>query len=830
MTGAADAGDDPLDLLRRAGLSTRVDESGPLRHVRTLPARTARTAAWPEWVPEDLRAGYRQVGVSALYTHQVRAAEALHAGDDVILATGTASGKSLGTQLAGLSAICRGGATMLYLSPTKALAGDQLEALSELAEATGPTGDDGGIRPAAYDGDTAVEERAWIRQHANVVLTNPDMLNVGILPNHRGWARFFARLRCVIIDEAHSCRGIFGSHVALLLRRLRRVAAHYGAHPVFAGASATSGDPAASFARLIGRPAAAGDAAGAEGADGAADGTEAAGESGVVAVTEDGSPHGPVDAYLWESSVAEQTGGAGVAGAPARRSLTVEAADMLTDMVVTGRRTLAFIASRRGAETIARITGENLADVDRALTERVSAYRSGYLTEERRALEEALRTGRLLGVASTPALELGIDISGLDVVIIAGWPGTRASFFQQLGRAGRDGQRGAAFFIAGDDPLDAYLLDHPEAIFDAAVEDSVIDPENPHVAAPHLLAAAQELPLVPADAVETGEAGAEAGAAHGAPDRPADPAPFAGLRWLVDALTEQGHLRRRPRGWFFAHEASAAGWVKLRSDGGGPYTIIDAEDGTIIGDIGAGQVQPQAHPGAVYVHQGRTYVVEDLDQDAALVLVTPASPPFYTQARETTSIEVLGTDTSVDWGRFALHSGAVEVTSAVVGFQRKALGSSEVLSDEPLELPPSTLRTQAVWITAPETALAAAGVTPEHIPGALHAAEHAMIGLLPLIASCDRWDIGGVSTALHADTEQPTIFVYDGHPGGAGFAERGHAAAVEWIRATAATIRGCGCEAGCPSCVQSPKCGNKNSPLEKTAALHLLEALLAASG
>nr|WP_033227615.1 DEAD/DEAH box helicase [Nesterenkonia sp. F] len=784
-----------------------MDGSGPLRHVRTLPARTARTAAWPEWVPDDLRAGYRQVGVSALYTHQVRAAESLHAGRDVILATGTASGKSLGTQLAGLSAICRGGATMLYLSPTKALAGDQLEALSELAEATGPTGDDSGIRPAAYDGDTAVEERAWIRQHANVVLTNPDMLNVGILPNHRGWARFFARLCCVIVDEAHSCRGIFGSHVALLLRRLRRVAAHYGAHPVFAGASATSGDPATSFARLIGRSAPAGDA------DGHADGeADAAGESdgiGVVSVTEDGSPHGPVDAYLWESSVAEQTGDA---GAPARRSLTVEAADVLTDMVVSGRRTLAFIKSRRGAETIARITGENLADVDRALTARVSAYRSGYLTEERRALEEALRTGRLHGVASTPALELGIDISGLDVVIIAGWPGTRASFFQQLGRAGRDGQRGAAFFIAGDDPLDAYLLDHPEAIFDIAVEDAVIDPENPHVAAPHLLAAAQELPLVPADASD------------------GSPAPFAGLRWLVDALTEQGHLRRRPRGWFFAHEASAAGWVALRSDGGGPYTIIDAEDGTLIGDIGSGQVQPQAHPGAVYVHQGRTYVVEELDQDASLVLVTPASPPFYTQARETTSIEVLGTDTSADWGRFALHAGAVEVTSAVVGFQRKALGSSEVLSDEPLDLPPSTLRTQAVWITAPETALAEAGVIPEHIPGALHAAEHAMIGLLPLIASCDRWDIGGVSTALHADTEQPTIFVYDGHPGGAGFAERGHAAAVEWIRATAATIRGCGCEAGCPSCVQSPKCGNKNSPLEKTAALHLLETLLEASG
>lgn len=785
---------EPYELLRRAGLPSEIEDSGPLRHVRTLPARAAQTAPWPEWVPTSLRAGYRQLGVTGLYTHQVQAAEALHAGRHTILATGTASGKSLGTQLPGLAEICGGpggeargfaasaglGATMLYLSPTKALAADQLDALSQLAEATGAQGPESGIRPAAYDGDTDPEQRRWVRQHANVVLTNPDMLNVGILPNHRAWARFFARLRYVIIDEAHTCRGIFGSHIALLLRRLRRICAHYGAEPIFTGASATSGDPAASFSRLVGHA-----------------------QDTVEAVTEDASPHGAVDVYLWEATTSELKGDN---AAPLKRSLTVEAADILTDLVVAGHRTLAFIKSRRGAETIAQIAADSLAEVDVDLRGRVAAYRSGYLKEERRELEDALREGRLLGVASTPALELGIDISGLDAVIIAGWPGTRASFFQQLGRAGRSGQRGAAFFIAGDDPLDSYLLDHPEAIFDTAVEDAVTDPSNPHVAAPHILAAAQELPLTRDDL-----------------------GLFDPGRWLIDSLTEQGHLRRRPRGWFFAHDdVSAASWVKLRSDGGGPFTIVNTEDGTVIGDMGSAQAQPQAHPGAVYVHQGRSYVVEELDQQNNAVLVFPATPPYYTQARETTSIEVLEVQEAVDWGRFRLHSGMVEVTSTVVGFQRKALGSSEVLSDEPLDLPPSSLRTQAMWMTAPETALSEAGVIPEQIPGALHAAEHAMIGLLPLLTSGDRWDIGGVSTALHRDTELPTIFVYDGHPGGAGFAQRGFELAAEWIGATAETISGCECATGCPSCVQSPKCGNRNNPLEKHPALNLLRAILAA--
>ncbi len=593
--------DQPAELLRRAGLPTAATPEGPLRHMRSLPARAAQTGPWPHWVPAEVRAGLAALGTHTLYTHQSEAVEHLHSGRDTILATGTASGKSLGTQLPGLAAICgatpaegvaahpSGEATVLYLSPTKALAADQLSALNRIAEAVGRSGPSGGIRPASYDGDTAPDQRRWVREHANIVLTNPDMLNIGILPNHRAWARFLSRLRYVVIDEAHSCRGVFGSHIALLLRRLRRICEHYGSTPAFAGASATSADPARSFARLTG-------------------------SSEPRAITSDGSPHAAVDIYLWESSYSSITGDN---DAPLRRSLTVEAADMLTTLVLAGRRTLAFITSRRGAETIAQIAGEQLAEMDLDLRGRIAAYRSGYLREERRDLEGALRAGDLLGVASTPALELGIDISGLDAVIIAGWPGTRASFFQQLGRAGRAGQRGAAFFIAGDDPLDAYLLDHPESIFDVSVEDSVTDPGNPHVAAAHLLAAAQELPLTPPD-FDLFESSAE----------------------LVASLTAQGHLRRRPRGWFFAHDdAAAAEWVRLRSDGAGQFTIVHARDGSVIGDIGGSQVFSQAHPGAVYVHQGRSYVVEELDAENHAVLVTPAAPPFYTQARETTSIE-----------------------------------------------------------------------------------------------------------------------------------------------------------------------------------------------
>lgn len=775
--------DDPRDAEALTRTLGRRIVPPQLLHVRHMPERGAVTVPWPERTPAALAQALGGSGVLEPWRHQAEAAALAAAGTHVVLATGTASGKSLGYQLAAGTALHEDPTgTVLYLAPTKALAADQLQAWRALAR-DGATW----LRPAPYDGDTDPADRKWAREHANVLLTNPDMLHVGILPHHERWSRFFRRLRYVVVDEAHVYRGVFGSHVAVLLRRLARVCAHYrsgrgedggnAAGPVFIGASATSADPAGSFSRLIGAEA--------------------------EAVTRDASPHGAVTVGFWEPELTDRRG---ENGAPVRRSATAEGAGMMADLAVTGTRTIAFIRSRRGAEAMASAAKRELAEVDPSLPPRVAAYRAGYLPEERREVETALRTGRLLGVASTPALELGIDIAGLDAVLVAGWPGTRASFFQQVGRAGRAGQESVALYVAGDDPLDTYVVHHPEAVFELAVEDSVTDPANPHILAPHLCAAAAELPLVP-DGLD----------AFGDPEQ---------VRSLVEQLVEEGYLRRRPAGWFWTHPEHAAGLVSLRDDGGGPTDIIDTETGALLGTMGSPQTHYQAHPGAVYVHQDRTYLVEDLDEDAHAVLVSRASPDYFTQARDITEIEVLDTVERLDAGDLQWCTGPVKVTTQVVSYQRKALVSGEVLGEEPLELPARDLFTTAVWFHCPSETLVAAGLTMDRLPGSLHAAEHAMIGLLPIVASNDRWDIGGVSMALHPDTGQPSVFVYDGHPGGAGFAERGFHEAEAWLQATLDTVRSCACPSGCPSCVQSPKCGNRNNPLDKAGAATLLAFVL----
>lgn len=747
--------------------------------MREIPARDAVCVQWPSWIHTDVLAAYARLGVHEPWKHQIEAADRAHDGGHTVIATGTASGKSLAYQLPALDALHRGelddrvslspaGAVTLYLSPTKALAADQLNAVNSLQLPT--------VRAATYDGDTELSERRWIRDHANFVLANPDMLHFGILPNHVRWARFFRRLRFVIIDEAHSYRGVFGSHVANLIRRLRRICASYGSNPVFIGASATSADPQFSFGRLIGAE--------------------------VSAITEDASPHSATTVAFWEPILTELKG---ENGARERRSVIAETADLLSNLVSAQVRTIAFIKSRRGAESIATISKRLLQEVDASLPQRVAAYRSGYLPEERRALEASLRSGELLAVASTSALELGIDISGLDAVLVAGWPGTRASMFQQIGRAGRAGQHALAAFVASDDPLDTYLVHHPEAVFDVSVEATVFDPENPYVLGPHLCAAAAELPLTAGELSAFGSTTAT----------------------VLEELVRAGHLRRRPAGWFWTHQNSAAGLVNLRADGGGPINIVEADTGTLLGTMDSPQCQYQAHTGAVYVHQGESFVVEELNEQDHCAIVRRASPDFYTTARDVTQIEVRESLVSAEWGPVQVHFGDVKVTTQVVSFQRKMMISNEVLGEEPLDLGARDLFTKAVWFVLEPSSLAAAGIDEAQIPGALHAAEHAAIGLLPLVASSDRWDIGGVSTALHADTNKPTIFVYDGHAGGAGFAERGFEAAQLWLRATRDAIAACECETGCPSCVQSPKCGNRNNPLEKDAAVLLLDVLLA---
>ncbi|WP_277207873.1 DEAD/DEAH box helicase [Isoptericola croceus] len=828
-----------LDVLTARG--ARADR---LRHVRTFPARAAVHADWPSWADPRLVAGYRALGVERPWTHQVTTADAAWRGEHVALASSTGSGKSLAFWLPALTAVradrtaaqdaqgriestVRRG-TVLYLSPTKALAADQLTALDRLLDAAG-TRD---VRATTCDGDTPTDERRWVQDHADVVLTNPDFLHFALLPGHRRWSRLLRGLRYVVVDEGHAYRGVFGAHVALVLRRLTRLAEHYGATaPTFVVASATTAEPAVSVARLLGT-----------------------GRDDVTEVTTDGSPAGRRTIALWqppevtgpafERSAGRATGGdraddpwllpdpldpvanesdavlttEGAAEHP-RRSATAEVADLLADLAAHGARTLAFTRSRRGAESVAQQVRDHLRPISTELAGRVAAYRGGYLPEERRELEQAIRTGELLGLATTNALELGVDISGLDAVLMAGWPGTRMSLWQQAGRAGRAGADGLVAFVAREDPLDTYLVTHPEAVFDAPLEATVFDPGNPYVLAPQLCAAAQEVSLRAEDLARFGE-----------PDR---------VRAVLDVLVARGLLRRRPSGWYWTHAQPAAGMADLRGSGGRPVRVVEGATGRLLGTVDAASADGQVHDGAVYVHQGVTYVVDHLDLTDHVALVVRRDVDHATWSRDVMeiSLEEPGDPDHPapegsrpaqrrEWGPVTWGLGPVEVTSQVVSFQRRRVPDMQVLDTEALDLPSRTLGTVAVWWSVPDHVLRAAGVDADATPGALHAAEHAAIGLLPLLATCDRWDLGGVSTAQHPDTGEATVFVYDAYPGGAGFAERGYELGERWLRATRDAVAACPCATGCPSCVQSPKCGNDNSPLDKAAAVRVLEALL----
>ena len=771
---------DPPELLSRLLARSAGADPSPVTHIERVPARVGRPAPWPSWVPVDLVAALGAHGIAAPWEHQAAAASLAFAGKHVVLATGTASGKSLAYQLPALSALSTDPrATVLYLSPTKALAADQLRALIRL-------GIDG-VRPATYDGDTPREEREWIRQHCRFMLTNPDMVHHALLPGHARWGTFLRRLRYVVIDECHTYRGVFGSHVAHVLRRLRRTAAQYGGSPTFILASATSGDPADAASRLTGLP--------------------------VEAVTEDASPRGAVTFALWEPPLVpadppvEPEPEWDIELPPVRRSALRETADLLTDAVVAGTRTLAFVRSRKGAEVVATMTHRSLNAAVPGLGKRVAAYRAGYLREDRRAIERALLSGKLLALASTNALELGVDLVGLDAVLICGYPGTRASLWQQAGRAGRAGGEALAVLIARDDPLDTYLVHHPEALFDRPVEATVLDPANPYVLGPQLCCAASESALTSADLELFGGRAAEE---------------------AVAALTASGALRRRPSGWYWTHRGRPE--VDLRGTGGAPVSVVESGSGRLLGTVDPASSHAMLHTGALYLHQGVSYLVDDLDLEDAVALVQPADPDWTTQARDVTDLAVVDVRSYVDAGPVGMFLGEVDVTSQVVSYQRRRISTGEVIDTRPLDLPARELRTVAVWFTISPRALAAAGVERADFPGALHAAEHAAIGLLPLMATCDRWDIGGLSTANHPDTEAPTVFVYDGHPGGAGFAERAYATAAAWLTATREAIAGCGCETGCPSCVQSPKCGNGNNPLAKDAAVLVLDTVLQALG
>jgi DEAD/DEAH box helicase domain-containing protein len=762
------------DLLAVALAGTAPGEH-PLRHVAELPARSGRPHSWPEWAESDVVAAFTGRGISAPWSHQAQAAEFAHAGRHVVVSTGTASGKSLAYQLPVLNALATDPlARVLYLSPTKALGHDQLRAAHALTSAVPRLGHPSfAVAPTAYDGDSPAEVRRFARERSRWLFSNPDMIHLSILRNHPRWAVLLRGLRFVIVDECHYYRGVFGSNVAMVLRRLLRLCARYSSAPTVIFASATTDSPGTTASELIGLP--------------------------VEEVTEDGSPQGARTVALWEPAL--RTDVTGEHGAPVRRSAGAEAARVMADLISEGAQTLTFVRSRRAAELTALGAQARLDDVAPELSHTVASYRAGYLAEDRNALERALAEGRLRGLATTNALELGVDIAGLDAVVLAGFPGTVASFWQQAGRSGRRGQGALVVLIARDDPLDTYLVHHPAALLDKPVERVVIDPANPYILGPQLLCAATELPLEEAEVRDFGAA------------------------QVAEGLVDDGLLRRRNGKYFPAPGLEPHGAVDIRGSAGGQIVIVEADTGRLLGSTGAGQAPASVHPGAVYLHQGDSYVVDSLDFEGGIAFVHAEDPGYATFAREITDINVTGSGERVTFGPVTLGVVPVRVTHQVVGYLRRRL-SGEVIDFIELDMPEHVLDTTAVMYTITPEALERNGIEAARIPGSLHAAEHAAIGLLPLVASCDRGDIGGMSTAL-GPLGEPSVFVYDGYPGGAGFAERGFRQARTWLSATAAAIEACECPIGCPSCVQSPKCGNGNDPLDKAGAVLVLHLVLA---
>ena len=788
-----------LDIIRARG------NNGQFVDYRFLPARAAEYGSWPDWLPSSLVSAWKKQGVDSPWLHQLRALQAIHCGHDVVIATGTGSGKSLVAWTPILSDLLNAEVssrisdihhrpTCLYLSPTKALAADQLHSLNELIGALPEQ-----LSVALADGDTPREAKNWARAHADIVLTNPDYLHYVMLPNHERWMRVLASLRYVIVDEMHQWRGVSGSHISLVLRRLLRIARHLGARVQVIMMSATLSDPQSVAQTMIGR-------------------------EKVDAITEDTSGRGTHHVFMWEGREvpredevsiesflsalqAAEAGEEAVLEAPTQRiSAQTEAALLSAELVRNNARLLTFVRSRGGAETVAAQTRENLHDSPE-LASTVAAYRGGFLPEERRALEAALRSGQLRALATTSALEMGIDISGLDVTITAGWPGTRASFWQQVGRSGRAGAEGISVLIACDNPLDSFLVHHSDEIF-SPVEAAVLDPDNPWVLRDHLCAAAGEIPLSDREATEVF-----------GPRAPA----------LLAQLGAEGQLVNRSGGWRWNITSDEQPWDRIQIRGSGrDVQIVDARSGSIIGSVPQDSADSQVFPDAIYIHQGRTFHVLSLEEGPArLAYVEEVRTPLRTRAQDAVSIRIVDVDEEWVSGDSLVHwyRGSVDVTRQVTDFDLLRLPGLEFISNTQLAMPERTLRTQACWYTLSPSTMASLGIDRGSVLGALHAAEHASIALLPLCANCDRWDLGGLSTNLHTDTNLPTVFVHDSYPGGAGYAHFGFKHAREWIERTYQAVAECQCHDGCPRCIQSPKCGNGNEPLSKEGARRLLEFL-----
>ena len=726
------------------------------------PGRRARPAPLPAELHPGFAEALRRAGVESLYTHQFAAYEAA-ARSDLVVTSGTASGKSLAFNLPVLDGIAADPKRRaLYLYPTKALAQDQARKLAQLRPPR--------LRQAIYDGDTPKEERPSIRRRSNLVLTNPDMLHVGLLPHHRSWGDFLANLGWVVVDEAHTYRGVFGSHVANVLRRLRRLARAYGAEPRFLLASATIANPVELAERLVG--------------------------TSFELIDDDGAPRAGRALAMWNPPLLDKATGA-------RRSALSEAADLLAELVSQGVRTICFLKSRRGIELIQRFARENLERRGKPeLAARIAPYRGGYTPQQRREIEDRLSRGELLAVVATDALELGIDVGELEAAICVTFPGTVASLRQMWGRAGRR-QRGLAVYVAGQDALDQFFCRHPEEFLGRPVEAAILDHGNEQIASRHLLAAAYELPLTDED---DGIFGPE-------------------WRPRAERLVAAGELRGTGGRLLPRRSEFVASRIPLRSASADSVAVIERDSGEMLGLVEAERAFTTIHPGAVYLHLGRSYEVDRLDVEERRAIVSRFDGDWYTRPKKETEIYIERIHEQRRVAGVELHFGEVSVSEQVIAFQRVSISDQEPIDIVALELPEQSFVTQALWYVLPQPLSRA--LPPDAVLGSLHATEHGQIAVLPLIAMCDRWDIGGLSTNVHFQTGRATIFIYDGHPGGVGITLRGYERFERLLADAERLIAECPCESGCPSCVQSPKCGNLNEPLHKAGALELMRLMQA---
>ncbi|MFH1650480.1 MAG: DEAD/DEAH box helicase [Chloroflexota bacterium] len=738
-------------------------------HVAQIMPRQAVPGELAEPLEPGLADSLQKNGLAPLYAHQAAAINHIRRGKNVMVATSSASGKTLCYNVAVMQSLLtapRGRA--LYLFPTKALAQDQLRNLRQLFSPHLFPPEDF----ATFDGDTPQEERAGIRRRGRIIFSNPDMLHLGILPRHHVWAGFLRNLKYVVVDEAHIYRGVFGSHVAGVLRRLRRLCRYYGADPVFVCCSATIANPSEHAANLVGAP--------------------------FEVVDRDGSPQGKKDFVFWNAPVVDKAKNI-------RRSANGEATFLLTELIEQGIRTLAFVRTRRLTELIYLYTRDRLMETSSALAGRIRPYRAGYLPEDRRRIERELFNGELLGVVATNALELGIDIGTLEATVLTGYPGSIASTWQQAGRSGRSREASISFLVARNDPLDQYLVRHPDFLSGRKYENALVNPSNPYILLGHLLCAAWEKPLDADDTGWFGEAYVE----------------------VRDSLVAQGLLVERRGKYYPAPSLTypAAG-ISIRAATGDNFAVVNAATGELLETVESSTAFFQIHPGAIYLHQGDAYLITDLDLATRTASARPTDAGYYTITRDFTDIHVRGVKHRRKMGGVTVCLGDVDVTTEVVGFKKKAQLTEEVIGEEALDLPAQTFPTVALWFDLPPKAIAALEKAQLDFAGGLHALEHAAIGILPLFALCDRNDIGGVSTPLHPDTGRAQVFIYDAYPGGVGIAEKGFDMIRELWQATNRAIAECPCQDGCPSCIQSPKCGNNNQPLDKEAAKLLLKGLL----